>query len=146
MEIRYAFFAETAQITSDGRVNILGADLHMLNVQGPAPWTSPMMALLVSIHLEREDCGRLYHFTADLIAPNGRNIDPHVENDFIAPVPENLELSARFNVVLQMFGVALPELGLYHMRVVVEDREGGTSQEKRVRLRVLEAAQQALPA
>lgn len=146
MEITYAFFAEAVQTTSDGRVNILGADLNMLTLSGPPPWASPMMALLVSLRMEREHCGHLYHFTADMIGPNGRNIDPHVENEFLVPVPENPELTARMNIVLQMSGMALPEPGLYHMRVLIEDRERGVSQEKRVRLRVLEAAQQAQPA
>jgi hypothetical protein len=71
MEIMYAFFAEAAQMTSDGRLNILGADFHTLQVQGPPPWTHPVMTLLVSVRMEQEDCGHLYHFSGQMLAPDG---------------------------------------------------------------------------
>jgi hypothetical protein len=106
-----------------------------------------MISLLVSIQLEREDCGRLYHFTADMVAPDGRSIDPHVENDFVAPVPENPDLVGRLNIVLHLTGVALPVAGVYHMHVRVEDQERrNVAQERRVRLRVAEAVPQEQPA
>jgi hypothetical protein len=140
MEISYAFFAEAAQITSDGRLNILGADLPILTVKGQPPWSVGMIFLVVSIQFESEDGGHLYHFTADLIAPEGERIEPHMEQDFVAPVPENAERIGRMSVVLQLTGLSLPGSGVYHMQVRVEDRERNIVQERLVRLRVEEVA------
>src|SRR5438132_425102 len=115
MEISYAFFAEAAQITSDGRVNILGADLAVVRFPGTPPWTSGAIAMLVSIYFDREECGRLYHLSADLIAPDGNAIEPHIEQAFVAPVLEQADTVGRMNVVLQMFGLHFSGAGVYHM-------------------------------
>ena len=146
MEISYAFFAEAAQLMPDGRLNILGADLHTLQFQGPSPWHGPTMSLLVSLRLQREECGQLYRFVADLIAPGGRALEPHIENDFVAPVLENPDTVGQMNIVLQMQGVSFPEAGVYHMHVRVEDQERRVVLEKRIRLRVTDAVPQPQPA
>jgi hypothetical protein len=136
MEIAYAFFAEAVQLTSDGRVNILGADKTKLTYPDPPPWTVSAISLLVCVHLEREECGRLYHLTADLIAPDGKKLDPHIETSFVAPVPEDPELKCKMTALLQLSGLALPAPGIYQMQVRAEDRERGTLAEKHIRLRV----------
>jgi hypothetical protein len=141
MEISYAFFAEAAQITSDGRLNILGADLHTFQFSGGPPWTLGMMFLVVSTRFPREDCGHLYHFTADLIAPDGNRIEPHIENAFVAPVPEREDAIGKMTIVLQLTGVTLPAPGVYFMHIQVADRERNVAQEKRLRLRVTEASE-----
>src|SRR5438132_223407 len=102
MDIAYAFFAEAIQLTSDGRVNILGADLQAITLRGDPPWLAPPIALLVNIHLEPEDGGRLYQFTANLVSPDGERLDTHAENDFIAPVQTVPELQARMMITVQM--------------------------------------------
>ncbi len=146
MEIAYAFFAEAVQLTDDGRVNILGADLRKLDCQGPPPWRVPSISLLVCIEPEREECGRLYHFTADLLAPDGTTLNPHVEGTFIPPVPDDPEVRVKATLVLQLNGMVLPAPGVYHMQVRTEDRERGTDTQKRVRLRVSGPAAEPNPA
>lgn len=146
MEISYAFFAEAAQITSDGRVNILGADLSTVYIQGQPPWTATPLSLLVSIVFEPEDCGRLYHFMADLITPDGRTIEPHFENHLVAPAFENADTKGKFSIVLQLVGTVLPMPGVYQLQVRIEDRDRNITLERRVGLRVTEGASQKQPA
>jgi hypothetical protein len=146
MEIAYAFFVEAIQLTSDGRVNILGADMRKLDCQGPPPWTVPTISLLVCIEPEGEEHGRLYHLTADLVAPDGTRVNHHVEGTFIAPALEDPEMRAKAAGVVQLNGVSLPVPGVYHMQVRAEDRERGTRTEKCVRLRVTGPPAQPNPA
>src|SRR5262249_23946597 len=121
---------------------ILGADLHTFQLQGQPPWLVPVMWFLTSLRLEREDCGRLYRFTGDLIGPDENAIAPHLENEFVTPVPENPEHIARMNFVLQMQGVAFPIEGAYLMQVRVEDQERHVLLEKRDCLRITQVAPQ----
>jgi hypothetical protein len=137
MEIGYAFFAEAVQLTADGRVNILGADIPRLQFSGQPPWALPNVFLLVSFTLGREDCGRLFDFTADLFSPDEVQLDPHIESTFLAPVPEEPDLQARMTITLQISNMVFIAPGAYHMRVKAEDRERGTQVEKRVRLRIV---------
>jgi uncharacterized protein DUF6941 len=89
MKINFVFFAEAAQITSDGRLNVLGAGFQKLQVSGQPPWVA--MSLVTSVHLEREECGRLYHITAELISPSEDVLQPRLDQDFVTPAPQNVE-------------------------------------------------------
>ena len=81
-----------------------------------------------------------------MVAPDGTAIDPRVENDFITPVPEHPDQMGKMNLLLQLIGMALPAVGVYHMHVRVEDRERNIAQDRRVRLRVSEPTPQQQPA
>jgi hypothetical protein len=144
MEISYAFFAEAAQNTSDGRLNILGADISALNMPCKGPWTTNIF-FLASIHFEREECGRLYRLTVDLLAPNGSRIDPHIENNFVAAVPDEPDLLTKMTMVLHLGGISFPTAGLYYMSFRVEDPERNVARERQVRLRIVEGAPPAQP-
>ena len=145
MEIAYSFFAEAIQLTSDNRVNILGADLHTIPVQGPPPWTVQSLSLLANIMLDKEEFGHLCQVSADLISPDGRPMDPHMEHAFIAPVPDGPDRRPGINVVLKMNGMALPAAGTYTMRVRAADQGRNFSVEKLIRLRVLDVGPQQIP-
>jgi hypothetical protein len=137
MEISYAFFAEAAQLTGDGRVNVLGADMPALAVQGSPPWVVPVLALLARIQMDREDCGRLYHFTGQMTGPDGREVAPRIEQVFIAPTPARPgPAGTSVKVVLLLNGMLFPVAGDYRMALRVEDRERGLAQEKGVALQV----------
>ncbi len=135
MEFSFAFFAEAAQITSDGRLNLLGADLHTIQFQGDPPWMGGMYVVL-GIQFENQEGGRLYHLTGDLLAPDGSKLPVHMEQDFVAPVPEAPDRIPRMNLVAYLLGVPFPVAGAYHLELKLEDRERSLSVEKRVRLRV----------
>ena len=66
-------------------------------------------------------------------------MEPHMEQTFIAPVPEREETRTRINVVLQLNGMALPVAGVYPCTSGLTP-ERNLRVEKLVRLRVLDAA------
>jgi hypothetical protein len=136
MEVSYAFFAEAAQVTSDGRLNILGADLQTLSFQGPPPWAVPTLFLVATLRLDREDCGRLYHFTGYLTAPDGNRVEPHIETDVVAPTLVGQDTVGRMSIVVQMTGTTFPAPGVYHFRFNVQDRERNTGLDRSLPLRV----------
>jgi hypothetical protein len=141
MKIKFAFFAEAAQITSDSRLNLLGADVPILVFQGTPPWIRAILFLVVTVQLEPEDSGHLYHFMADLINPEGSRIDPHIESGYLVPKELNPDLVGGMRLIVQMNSLTFPGPGVYHMQVRIEDRERNISQEERIRLRVVEGGQ-----
>ncbi len=149
MEISYAFFAEAAQLTSDGRVNVLGIDADTLKYGSKPPWTVKMFYLVAGINFGQNEWGRLYHFSAELIAPGGESIPmpSKIERDFVTHARENPDMLAKMKIVVEMGGFALPPVPcVYHMLVRVEDRERRISQEKRIPLVMAEATKQNQPA
>src|SRR5215469_15318108 len=107
MEIAYAFFAEAAQMTSDGRLNLLGADLHTLQFEGNPPWTTALY-LVVGLRFQNEEGGRLFHLTGDLVAPDETQMAPHVESAFVAPVPSGPDRIPRMTIAGHLIGIAFP--------------------------------------
>ncbi len=53
-------------------------------VQGSPPWAVSTLALIVGLQMDREDCGRLYHFTGQMTAPDGSEMESRMDGDEIA--------------------------------------------------------------
>ena len=87
MELAYAFFAEAAQITSDGRLNVLGADLRSL--QGNFPLVLQSVAFVAKIVLENAEREGTHRLVAQMTGPDGMALEPRFETDFVAPPPVN---------------------------------------------------------
>ena len=146
MEISYAFFADFAQLTSDGKLNVLGGDVRVFPFPGPPPWVQPSIFLVISLILERQECGRVYRFSGDMIAPDGNRIAPYLENDFTVANLDDPELVGKLNILVQLGSVPFPQPGVYNMEVTIADRERNISESKRIRLRVVRTDPQNAPA
>src|SRR5438874_4820499 len=103
MEVAFAFFAEAAQITSDGKLNVLGVDLR--NFSGRFPYTLPLIAFVAKIVFEPAEREGMHRFVAQMIGPDGSAIEPRIEGEYVAPPPVNPALQAAFTVVFQILGM-----------------------------------------
>src|SRR5438552_272178 len=97
MEVAFAFFAEAAQITSEGKLNILGADFRTL--EGSFPFVLTSVAFVAKIELEAAERERLHHFTARMVGPDGTALEPRIDGEYKAPVPVDPKLKAAFTIV-----------------------------------------------
>src|SRR5690348_7202792 len=121
MDIAYAFFAESAQVVPDGRLNLLGADTQTWSFAGQPPWVLGTFFLVTAVRFDVDEWKRPVHFLADLITPAGERIDPHIEHDFDAPVPEHPELNPTCKVLIHLNGLTFPGPGIYQMKITFED-------------------------
>jgi hypothetical protein len=135
MDLAYAFFAEAAQITSDGRLNVLGADLRAL--QGRFPLVLQSVAFVAKVELETAERGGMHRFTAQMVGPDGAAIEPRIEAEYMAPPPVNPDLKAAFTIVFQIVGMTFPTQGIYTFQISVDGREL-----KHLRLALTEAQEQ----
>ncbi len=132
MELAFAFFAEAAQITSDGKLNVLGVDLRTL--QGKFPLFLPSVAFVAKVELETAEREGIHRFTGQMFGPDGAAVEPHIEAEYVAPPPANPELKAAFTVLFQIVGMTFPSPGAYIFHILVDGREL-----KRLGLRLTEA-------
>jgi hypothetical protein len=135
MEVAFAFFAEAAQITSDGRLNVLGADLRAL--QGSFPVVVQSVAFVAKVELDSVEREGVHHFTGQMMGPDGAAIEPRIVGEYTAPAPVKPELKAAFTVVFRIMGMVFPSPGTYTFQISVDGREL-----KRLRLRLTEAQEQ----
>jgi hypothetical protein len=135
MELAYAFFAEAAQITPDGRVNVLGGDLR--SWQGKFPLVVPSVAFVATIVLEDHEREATHHFLAQIVQPDGLALEPRLETEFKAPPPVNPELKAAATILVRIMGMTFPMPGIYSVHISVDGREL-----KRLRLLLTEIQEQ----
>ena len=72
-----------------------------------------------------------------MITPDEQTVEPHIEQAFVAPVPENPELSSTMKIVVQLVGLTFPGPGVYYMHLMVQDHERNIERNMRARLRVM---------
>jgi hypothetical protein len=122
MQVAFALFAEYAQLTSDGRLNVLGLDLRVLQVKD-FPVVLPSLFLIVKLVLEPEERDARHKFAAQMIAPDGTKIDPNLEIEFIPPPPDDPNLKAASTMVAQIGGLTFPSPGIYTLPIFVNGKE-----------------------
>jgi len=84
MQLEYAFLADSAQVSSDGKVFVLGGGIdRIFSKQFPA--THPYMSLVVKIQLHSAECEREHGLEVELWDPDGNPMGGKVAGTFSAP-------------------------------------------------------------
>ena len=84
MQLEYAFLADSAQVSSDGKMFVLGGGIdRIFSKQFPA--THPYMSLVVKIQLHPAECEREHGLEVELWDPDGKSIGGKVAATFSAP-------------------------------------------------------------
>jgi hypothetical protein len=121
MNIDYAFLANWAEVGADSRLNVMGADFNQL--YGQYPLTMPSLALVAKIIFPPEECGKRYHFSAEILKPDGEKMDPAIELDFDTPPISTPDRKGALKFVLTMQGVVFPSAGTYTIRILLNGDE-----------------------
>jgi hypothetical protein len=126
MEVAYAFFAEAVTQSSDGKLNILGADFN--RIQGTFPLVHPHFAFVTKLVFSPEEWGKEYELAFEIVGPDGGKIEPGMPPlKMIPPAPSEDELKLESKtaavMVLQMNGAQFRTPGKYLARVLVNGEE-----------------------
>jgi len=134
MELTYAFLANSAEMSSDGKLYLMGADFNRL--LGTYPLTLQSMSLIVKMVFPPEECNREYHFSAEFIAPDGSRLEPYFERNISPSVPDEPDRKSSLIILLAINGMTFPTAGTYDVRVLLDGEE-----KKNLRLYALEVPQ-----
>jgi hypothetical protein len=118
MELQLAFFGDDAQETLDGKLTVQGI-FHDLFAPG-FPAMQERMVLVLVMDWDRKDQGR-YNLKAELVAPDGSvvlTVDGH--SDVQTQPPDRPP--ARTRLVMELKKAVFPQIGRYHLRVIVKGK------------------------
>jgi hypothetical protein len=125
MRLLYAFVADSAQFTADGKLWVLGGDFA--TIQAPAfPATHLAMTLVVKLEVQLTECNRDHRLRVVLLDPDGGPVIPEVELSFRPqsdPRQHHRPVGVGLNFVLQQ--IQFPKAGDYGFHVLVDDLELG---------------------
>lgn len=121
MNVEYAFLANAAEYSSDGKLYILGADYNVM--YGRYPWTVPAMALVVKFSYPPEECGRTHRFTAEFWKPDGERMAPIVETELAThPISPPFQGGA-LTLVIALYTIVFSTAGVYTVRILLDGEE-----------------------
>lgn len=118
MQIEYAFLADAAQVSSDGKLFVLGGGIDRIFATS-FPATHPLMTLVIKLQLHPSECEREHGLQVELWDSDGQPIGPRVSGNFSANRQERGRLSY-VQTVLNLHNVQFSVGGDYAFQVVVD--------------------------
>jgi hypothetical protein len=136
MEVTLALLADAANVTADGKLNILGV-FNALGAQ-TFPVMHPQMALVLRFEATRAEEGRTKQIELQLADGDGQKLFK-IEAQLVLPsgMPGT---PIRLNHILMLNGIQFPRAGDYVFNVLV-----GDDQKAAIDLKLIEVKQQQLP-
>jgi len=125
MELAYAFLADAAQFTSDGKLNMLGGDFNSIVAEG-FPHIHPVIAIVMRFRINRDEAAVPHPVRLELCNLD-RPEDPpmaDIEGSFpattILPTAEDPLFFANVSNVL---GTVFTSAGNYALRIIADGRQ-----------------------
>jgi hypothetical protein len=110
-----------ANITNDGKVNILGI---FAEINPPIlPWQLPQAFLVVTFSASPAEQGQQRHLRLQLLRADGGTPLISIENDVTVPPPPRPGVRASINLMIGMGGLIFPQIGDYAFSVLVDNDE-----------------------
>lgn len=113
MEVRAAFFCDAANISKEGKVNILG--VFSAITASKFPTAHGHMAFVALINGHRSEIGN-HHIKINFIDEDGRELISPFTGNFII----NKE-SPEVNFILNLSNIKLPRPGLYAADIIIDN-------------------------
>jgi hypothetical protein len=114
MQLGFAFLADAAVSTPDGKISVLGGNFDTIYVAA-VPAQHPAMVLVVNLRVQPTECGRQHRLRLEFWDPDGQSVrrsdQPHK--------PVNV------NLTVHLQGLTIPRVGDYAFHVLVDDLEVG---------------------
>jgi Family of unknown function (DUF6941) len=118
MEVEFAFLADAAQVSPDGKLYVLGAGVDRL-MAAQFPAVHPLLTLVVKLKLHATECERPHQVEVELWDPDGQTIGAKVETGFSAPRQPGSR-PAFAQIVLSMVQLQFEQPGDYAFQVLVD--------------------------
>lgn len=119
MKIPVAFLADEANISQEGKLNVLGIFDRIAAVEFPV--LHPRMVFTFRVHADYEDAGRLFPVQVRLVDEDGR-VMFEANGEINAPKVNPGEFSTA-NQVFTLVGVQFPHAGIYKFIVIIANLE-----------------------
>ncbi len=118
MQLEFAFLADSAQVSSDGKLFVLGGGIDRIFSQ-QFPTTHPYMSLVLKIQLHSAECDREHGLEVELWDPDGNPIGGKVAGNFSTPRPPGGQPSF-VQLVMNVLNTEFRVAGDYAFQVVVD--------------------------
>jgi hypothetical protein len=125
MQLAFALLADLAEITSEGKIAMLGGDIDTIKTQ-MFPAVHPRLSLVVKLNVKPAECNREHQFQVEVLNPAGELITPEIKSAFIPRPGEDKDRPLKYIFVLSFPLLLLSTSGTYIFRLLVNDEELGT--------------------
>lgn len=130
MDLTLAVLADYANITEDGKLNIMGV---FGEINPPTlPFALPMMFLVIGFSASPSEVGAKQEIRIALISEEGRELF-NLESSVVASPPKRSDRPAYIQSIIGLGGCKFEREGMYHFAIMVNGEE-----KRRLPLRVNE--------
>jgi hypothetical protein len=117
MEVSMLLTADCANLTADGKLNVMGAFNTVFSVAYPVRHHS--MSIVVGLRVRAEDVGKIYKITVELTGPDGGTIFSISKG---AGVPEDVVGRAWVTYsIYDVRDIVLDKAGKYEFAALIDD-------------------------
>ncbi len=121
MRLAYAFLANAAEATREGKLYVLGADFDNV-VASQFPLILPHLSLVIKLFGDSGEAGMQYDLGITLVGPNGQPLSGTTVPFNMGMIPRKHDGEIASLIVANVSQLAIPQAGVYQFRLVVEDR------------------------
>jgi hypothetical protein len=123
MQLVFAFLADAAKFTTDGKVGVLGGDFDTVFASDfPAQHIGAV--LVVKLRVQPTECNRNHALRVEFIDSDGTPVVPTLEVPFNAkPREDQPHRPVGVGLALEMQAIPIPREGEYGFHILVDDHE-----------------------
>lgn len=118
MEARYAFLADKAILSPDGKIHVVGGGVSSIRSHS-YPSTHPVLSLVVNLAVTMEDLRKDHRFEIQLWGPSGQ-LEDETDEGLMKASPQVFSGTASVWLVRDLPVIGLPEEGAYEVRFFVD--------------------------
>jgi hypothetical protein len=123
MQLAYAFIADAATLTPDGKLGVLGGDFQIIQAR-QFPAIQPAISLVLKVRGTVEEWREEHHLQVRVVDSSGQSIHPDVDG----PIPHlkpalSPDLPMGVAVIVNYQGIQFHEAGDYAFRVALDRDE-----------------------
>ena len=138
MQLAYAFIADAATLTPDGKSGVLGGDFQIIQAR-QFPAIQPAIPLVLKVQGTVEEWRQEHRLHVRVVDPSGLSIHPDVDS----PIPhlkplQSPDLPVGVAVIVNYQGLQFREAGDYAFRVALDSHEVASVLVRVVRAQALE--------
>lgn len=123
MDVVFAVLADSANVSQEGKLNILGS-FATIYAQG-FPARHPAMQLVIRMEASSVEAGRPKKLEVLIVDPDGAKIG-ELSADFTVPAPPTAGERINMQVILGMVDTVFPKAGKYGVHILIDGNEGFT--------------------
>jgi hypothetical protein len=124
MELSFLLVADYANVTANGKLNIMGI-FNNVFAQG-FPTVHSEMYVVAQLTAPTGEFGRRFHLEIKLIDEDGQEVACFPTDHIVPEPPPGLGRRVEMNQILRLNNIVFPKPGVYEFRVLVDNDTKGT--------------------